>query len=90
YFTRGPEWEWRGHTYTVKHSQSKWSATNSQGDMVAEFTPHKFHLFSSSEHASLHISPDQDEHQRAFIILVILYSENKRQDRQDVRPSYPK
>ncbi|KAJ7445104.1 hypothetical protein FB451DRAFT_1568233 [Mycena latifolia] len=83
WFTSGREWEWSGHTYTVKHSHNKWTATNSQGSTVAHFAPHKFYLFSSSEHASLNISPEiQDEHQRAFLILVMLYSETKRQDKQ--------
>ncbi|KAJ6570814.1 hypothetical protein DFH09DRAFT_1277469 [Mycena vulgaris] len=82
WFTSGREWEWSGYTYTVKHSRNQWTATNSQGE-VARFTPHKFHLLRSSDHAFLHISSHiQDEHQRAFLILVMLYSETKRQKKQ--------
>ncbi|KAJ7729282.1 hypothetical protein B0H14DRAFT_2409779 [Mycena olivaceomarginata] len=81
----GREWEWLGHTYIVKHSHRKWTVTNSGGE-VAHFTPYKSHLLRSNEHASLQISAEiQDAHQRAFIILVLLYSETKR---QDVRCSY--
>ncbi|KAJ6562610.1 hypothetical protein B0H19DRAFT_1145141 [Mycena capillaripes] len=82
WFTSGREWEWSGHTYTVKHSRHKWTVTNSHGE-VARFTPYKSHLLRPSEYASLQISPEiHDEHQRAFIILVLLYSETKRQDKQ--------
>ncbi|KAJ7785264.1 hypothetical protein DFH07DRAFT_763862 [Mycena maculata] len=82
WFTSGREWEWAGYTYTVKHSHHKWTATNSHRE-VAYFTPYQSHLLRSSEHASLYISPEiQDEHQRVFLILVLLYSETKRQDKQ--------
>ncbi|KAJ7869793.1 hypothetical protein B0H13DRAFT_2350795 [Mycena leptocephala] len=75
------EWEWSGYTYTVKHAHHKWTVTNSHGE-VACLTEYKPHLLRSNEHATLRISPEiQDEHQRAFIILVLLYSETKRQDK---------
>jgi hypothetical protein len=95
---RDREWEWSGHTYTVKHAHHKWTVrnhsscesqiisfsnrqvTNSHGE-VACLTEYKPHLFHDNEHATLRISPEiQDEHQRAFIILVLLYSETKRLD----------
>ncbi|KAJ7645067.1 hypothetical protein DFH06DRAFT_1212307 [Mycena polygramma] len=82
WFTSGREWEWSGHTYTVKHSHHTWTATNAHVE-VARLTPHKSHLLRASEHAFLQISPEiQDEHQRAFIILVLLYSETKRLDKK--------
>ncbi|KAF7360681.1 hypothetical protein MVEN_00799900 [Mycena venus] len=82
WFTSGREWEWSGHTYTVKHAHHRWTVTDSHEE-VAHFTPYKSHLLRSNEHASLHFtSAIQDEHQRAFIILVLLYSETKRKDKQ--------
>jgi hypothetical protein len=54
--------------------------TTSHGE-VAHFTPYKSHLLRASQHASLHISPEiHDEHQRAFLILVLLYSETTYKD----------
>ncbi|KAJ7869792.1 hypothetical protein B0H13DRAFT_2350794 [Mycena leptocephala] len=82
WFSLDREWEWSGYTYTVKHAHHKWTVTNSHGE-VACLTEYKPHLFHDSEHATLRISPEiRDEHQRAFIILVLLYSETKRLDRK--------
>lgn len=69
----------------LQSSHVESQVTNSGGG-VAHLTPYKSHLLCSNEHASLQISAEiQDAHQRAFIILVLLYSETKR---QDVRCSY--
>ncbi|KAJ7912323.1 hypothetical protein B0H13DRAFT_2271660 [Mycena leptocephala] len=87
WFTSAREWEWSGHTYTVKHSHRRWTVTTSNGE-VAHFTPYKSHLLRASQHASLHISPEiHDEHQRAFLILVLLYSETTYKDTPGTAPA---
>ncbi|KAJ6616762.1 hypothetical protein B0H10DRAFT_1376197 [Mycena sp. CBHHK59/15] len=80
WFTSAREWNWSGQTYTIKHSHRGWTATTSDGTEVARFSPYKLHLLNSSEHGSLQISPYiQDEHERVFIIVVMIYSATKRQ-----------
>ncbi|KAJ7292169.1 hypothetical protein C8J57DRAFT_1458668, partial [Mycena rebaudengoi] len=82
WFSLSRDWKWGAHTYTLKYSRKGWTAKTSMGE-VAHYNSYKPHLFRSSDHAAIQISPAiQDQHEIVFLILVMLYSETKRLERK--------
>ncbi|KAJ7128836.1 hypothetical protein C8R43DRAFT_1027304 [Mycena crocata] len=69
--------------FKVRYDDKIWTVLSSNGSQVATMTLHVSRIFSDSSPAVLHISPElRDEDERRFIILVLLYSETRRLDRE--------
>ncbi|KAJ7182474.1 hypothetical protein C8R43DRAFT_1116116 [Mycena crocata] len=86
-FSEKRYWKWcDDDEYKVKFatSSNNWSVTNLAGDVIAELDPYTEHTFKPSSPAVIRLARDiRDEEERRFIVLVLLYSETKRLDRQD-------
>ncbi|KAJ7181562.1 hypothetical protein C8R43DRAFT_969521 [Mycena crocata] len=82
-FSSGREWNWDQRPYILKYhnSQKELLATSSAIGTV-RFTTYRFHLFSHSKPATLHFPPQlQNETEKMFLIMAILQTETRRQER---------
>ncbi|KAJ7162661.1 hypothetical protein C8R43DRAFT_1173402 [Mycena crocata] len=94
-FSEKRYWKWcDGDEYKVKFatSSNNWSeltfnliqVTNLAGDVIAELDPYIEHTFKPSSPVIIRLARDiRDDEERRFLMLVLLYSETKRLDRQD-------
>ncbi|KAK6967096.1 hypothetical protein R3P38DRAFT_837317 [Favolaschia claudopus] len=85
--TRFWRWSSQGEEYKVRYSNSTstWIVTVlSTGELVSELTSTIERVFKSNTLPTWNISRDvRNETERLFILMVLLYSETKRLDRQD-------
>ncbi|KAJ6546667.1 hypothetical protein DFH09DRAFT_638078 [Mycena vulgaris] len=84
-FSETRYWKWRnGEEYKVKYlpEEDLWMVTLHSGEAVAEFSTCL--EYKPKTTPILHIAEDlQDSNERRFLLLVLLYSETRRLDRQD-------
>ncbi|KAJ7688871.1 hypothetical protein B0H17DRAFT_1202730 [Mycena rosella] len=83
-FSETRYWKWlngRGEEYKVKYfnADETWTVKASTGEIVAEFTSQ----LGRGKLPVLRMVEDQDDIERWFLLLVLLYSETKRLDRED-------
>ncbi|KAJ6540392.1 hypothetical protein B0H19DRAFT_1175580 [Mycena capillaripes] len=80
-------WRWSdGEEYKVKYSEAdnKWTVTVDTGEVVAEFASSILRTFKPSSLPVWRIARViGDEDERHFLLLLLLYSETRRLDRQD-------
>lgn len=84
-FSKTRKWHWSGESFTVKFliDDDKWiaSSDSSRHPTRATFYPYKYHFFGPSEPGYISFSPDVSDEDTIFLILVMIYSETRRQDR---------
>ncbi|KAF5372688.1 hypothetical protein D9615_009875 [Tricholomella constricta] len=80
--TRHWRWSPDSKEYEVRYDRKGWKATvNDNMSIAARFlVPSRPHLFSKPEPPSLHLTKTALEADEVFLILVLIYSEIKRQD----------
>ncbi|KAJ7051492.1 hypothetical protein C8F01DRAFT_1174732 [Mycena amicta] len=80
-------WRWGdGEEYKVKYSDATWTLNSASGTLLASLSSATEHLIRQHLNSLpvLRIARSvQDETQRQFIILLLLYSETKRLERQN-------
>ncbi|KAF7324198.1 hypothetical protein MKEN_00642800 [Mycena kentingensis (nom. inval.)] len=79
-------WRWgEGEEYKVRYGDNMWIISSSDSaDPIATLTSATAHVFKANPLPVLKIAQSlRVEEQRQFLILVLLYSETKRLDRQD-------
>ncbi|KAJ6471604.1 hypothetical protein C8R47DRAFT_1147356 [Mycena vitilis] len=83
--TRYWKWSGDGEEYKVKYgSNDAWTVTSLNGTVIASLISSVERSFGPNTLPILHIARSiRDEEERQFILLVLLYSETKRLDRQD-------
>ncbi|KAG6827595.1 hypothetical protein H0H92_011191 [Tricholoma furcatifolium] len=87
-FSSVREWHWSDNSYTVKYDHGKWTviSTRPSESVCATFSSYKIHLRNQSapELAVMWLSSNIPYEDRTFIMLVLVYSEAKRQqDKQE-------
>ncbi|KAG6910186.1 hypothetical protein DXG01_012635 [Tephrocybe rancida] len=77
---RTREWRWSTQAYTVAFNNNQWTAapTHNPHAAAATLSPYKRHFFSSSEQPVLSLAPGLGAEEETFLILVMLYMETKR------------
>ncbi|KAG6830177.1 hypothetical protein H0H87_008953 [Tephrocybe sp. NHM501043] len=77
-------WRWNRYSYLVKYKDDTWTATpsDSPNTVVAALSPYKIHLRTKPDPGSLSLWPGVPFEDRMFLMLVLLYSEGKRQDKK--------
>ncbi|KAG5641312.1 hypothetical protein DXG03_005545 [Asterophora parasitica] len=84
-------WRWmpEGKEFEVRYDQEGWKATlDNNMSIAARFlVPSRPHLFSKPEPPSLHLTKPALEADEVFLILLLIYSEIKRQDRTGQPPN---
>ncbi|KAJ7141606.1 hypothetical protein C8R46DRAFT_1361199 [Mycena filopes] len=81
------EWNWDGRPYTLKYhnSQKELLATPNYNSVAGtvRFTTYDPHLFHENDRAVLYLPHQmQDEIERMFVLMAILQTEMRRQDKQ--------
>ncbi|KAJ7307654.1 hypothetical protein DFH08DRAFT_492973 [Mycena albidolilacea] len=77
-------WKWvDGDEYKVKYAENMWIVTASMGEVVAEFTSTVERALRSNLFPVWRIARDVRDEERQFLLLILLYSETKRLDRED-------
>ncbi|KAG5728441.1 hypothetical protein E4T56_gene19005 [Termitomyces sp. T112] len=89
-FSSTREWQWSPahNSYVVKYKEHRWTAapTHSRDSVVATLTPYKKHFLSELEPAILSLSPSLPAVEKAFLMLVMIYSERRRlEEKKEVR-----
>jgi len=76
------EWSWSGQQYTVQFNNRDWTATRATDGSSPSvvFVPRRPHLFSADEPASISFTPGMSSEDTMFLMLVMIYSEARRQD----------
>ncbi|KAF7292117.1 hypothetical protein MIND_01238600 [Mycena indigotica] len=85
-FTGSRYWRWGDdkEEYKVRYLDNMWIASDANNEPVASLTSATKHVFKPNPLPVLRLSRAlQSEPQRQFVILLLLYSETKRLDRQD-------
>jgi len=78
FLSRSQEWRWSGSQYTLKYSGNQWMIKC--GEVGASMKVYQFHVFRQSEPASVSFSSNLSVEDMIFLLLVLVYSETKRQD----------
>jgi len=85
FFNRTRHWRWAPDRkeYEVIYEREEWKATlDNNMSIAARFSvPFRPHLFSKSQPAHLHLTKTALAEDEVFLILVLIYSEVKRQDK---------
>lgn len=81
------EWKWSGERFTVKYQSGSGRWTAKSGSPVhpadAIFTIRKHRIFGADDPATIEFSPSVSARDMVFLILVLIYSETRRQQRKD-------
>ncbi|TRM59266.1 hypothetical protein BD626DRAFT_508762 [Schizophyllum amplum] len=75
-------WLWGETGYELHYSRQQWSAKNPSGAVVARFSPYRMRIFRKSDPAQIVFLYDFPPAEAAFLVLVFIYSEIRRQDKQ--------
>ncbi|KAJ7617242.1 hypothetical protein FB45DRAFT_933719 [Roridomyces roridus] len=84
-FSLAKEWCWSGPTYLAEQKKGQWFMSHSWGNdaPVAVLTKAKERIIGTSEPAELILSDDiEDEVERMFAVLVLVYSQADESDRE--------
>ncbi|KAI4522812.1 hypothetical protein K525DRAFT_162006, partial [Schizophyllum commune Loenen D] len=82
WFSSARLWQWGALSYELHFSRGEWTARSSDGNTVATFFPYQPRLFHKSEQAQIFLLRDLSPTETAFLIVVFIYMELRRQDKQ--------
>ncbi|KAI5900578.1 uncharacterized protein SCHCODRAFT_02608274 [Schizophyllum commune H4-8] len=82
WFSSARLWQWGDMSYELHFSSGEWTARSSDGNTVATFFPYQPRLFHKSEQAQIFLLRDLSPTETAFLIVVFIYMELRRQDKQ--------
>ncbi|KAH0581109.1 hypothetical protein J132_04718 [Termitomyces sp. J132] len=85
-YSRTREWRWSPvhDSYVVRYKENRWIVVpaNSRDNVVAMLTPYKQYSPSNIQPAILSISPSLSTDEKTFLMLVMIYSEKRRQEKR--------
>ncbi|KAL1691343.1 hypothetical protein GGG16DRAFT_124990 [Schizophyllum commune] len=82
WFSSARLWQWGAMSHELHFSSGEWTARSSDGNTVATFFPYQPRLFHKSEQAQIFLLRDLSPTETAFLIVVFIYMELRRQDKQ--------
>ncbi|KAL1720004.1 hypothetical protein EV715DRAFT_272164 [Schizophyllum commune] len=82
WFSSARLWQWGAMSYELHFSSGEWTARSSDGNTVATFFPYQRRVFHKSEQAQIFLLRDLSPTETAFLIVVFIYMELSRQDKQ--------